>query len=221
MNNSSCGPSSRSRNSTGPRRLLRAAQADASRSRLELRLRLGSELSDKVLRGGIKIAQQGFWAGGKPPYALQRLLLDESHRPLHTLMAGQRKSIQNQRVTLALGDECQVATVRRIFHEFVQLRRPPREIASALNNEGVPSPGGKAWDTGKVHRVLANQPYPGTLVYNKTTDVASIPRFLLVETIQVQTNLKRAEIDTFQRNRVRRDVELEVVDGDAADTVSA
>ena len=31
------------------------------------------ELSDKVFRGCIRIAQQGYWVGGKPPYALQRL----------------------------------------------------------------------------------------------------------------------------------------------------
>jgi len=54
------------------------------------------ELSDKVFRGCIKIVEQGYWAGGKPPYGLQRLLLDESKRPVQTLAPGQRKSIQNE-----------------------------------------------------------------------------------------------------------------------------
>lgn len=36
------------------------------------------ELSEKVLRGCTKIAEQGYWVGGKPPYGLQRLLLDEN-----------------------------------------------------------------------------------------------------------------------------------------------
>jgi len=52
------------------------------------------ELSDKVLRGCIKIAQQGYWAGGKPPYGFQRLLLDETRKPVQILVAGQRKSIK-------------------------------------------------------------------------------------------------------------------------------
>jgi len=73
------------------------------------------ELSDKVFRGCIKISQQGYWAGGKPPYGFQRLLLDETRKPVQILADGQRKSIQNQRVTLAPGNGQQGATVRRIF----------------------------------------------------------------------------------------------------------
>lgn len=76
------------------------------------------ELSEKVLRGCIKIVQQGYWAGGTPPYGFQRLLLDEARKPVQVLAPGQRKSIQNQRVTLAPGDDRCVAIVRRIFHEF-------------------------------------------------------------------------------------------------------
>lgn len=61
------------------------------------------ELSDKVWRGCVKIAEQGYLAGGKPPYGLSRLLLDEKREPLHVLEAGQHKGIQNQRVTLTEG----------------------------------------------------------------------------------------------------------------------
>ncbi len=61
------------------------------------------ELSDKVWRGCVKIAEQGYWAGGPPPYGLQRLLLDEKREPLNVLEPGQRKGIQNQRVTLVEG----------------------------------------------------------------------------------------------------------------------
>ena len=44
-----------------------------------------------------------YWAGGSPPYGFNRLLLDEKREPLHTLDPGQRKGIQNQRVTLVEG----------------------------------------------------------------------------------------------------------------------
>src|SRR5439155_14241933 len=94
------------------------------------------ELSDKVLRGCIKIAQQGYWAGGKPPYGFQRLLLDEARKPVQVLEPGQRKSIQNQRVTLAPGDDQQVATIRRIFREFSQ-SRGSQDIAEELNHQGI------------------------------------------------------------------------------------
>src|SRR5271169_443662 len=76
------------------------------------------ELSVKVFHGCVKIAQQGYWAGGKPRYGFRRLLLNESRQPVQVLKPGERKSIQNQRVTLALGDEREVAVVRQIFREF-------------------------------------------------------------------------------------------------------
>src|ERR671914_430262 len=58
------------------------------------------ELSAKVSHGCIRIAQQGFWVGGSPPYGYSRLLLDEARKPLHVLEHHQKKGIQNQRVTL-------------------------------------------------------------------------------------------------------------------------
>ena len=133
------------------------------------------ELSDKVHRGCLLIARQGFWAGGKPPYGLQRLLLDEVRQPVQILSAGQRKSIQNQRVTLAPGDERQVAVIRRIFAEFVNDRHNSGDIAAGLNRDGIPSPGGAYWDSAKVRRILTNELYVGTLVYNRTTQKLKTP----------------------------------------------
>jgi len=133
------------------------------------------ELSDKVFRGCVRIAEQGFWAGGKPPYALQRLLLDEARKPVQILAPGQRKSIQNQRVTLAPGDELQVATVQRIFREFTETLRSMHDIAEGLNRDGVVSPGGGGWDRSKVRRILLNELYVGTLVYNRTTQKLKTP----------------------------------------------
>jgi DNA invertase Pin-like site-specific DNA recombinase len=127
------------------------------------------ELSDKVLRGCIKIVQQGYWAGGKPPYGLQRLLLDEARKPVQVLAAGQRKSIQNQRVTLTRGAAEEITTIQRIFCEFVESGRGPHTIAEGLNGDGIMSPGHGAWDGAKVRRILVNELYVGTLVYNKTT----------------------------------------------------
>lgn len=133
------------------------------------------ELSDKVFRGCVKISQQGYWAGGKPPYGFHRLLLDESRRPVQVLAPGQRKSIQNQRVTLAEGDEQQVAAVKRIFREFTETLRTTREIAHDLNCDGIKSPSGGAWDGARVRRILHNEQYAGTMIYNKTTQKLKTP----------------------------------------------
>lgn len=133
------------------------------------------ELSDKVFRGCVKIAQQGYWAGGKPPYGFHRLLLDEARKPVQVLETGQRKSIQNQRVTLARGDGQQVEVVQRIFRECTETLRSLRAIADGLNRDGIPSPGGGTWDGGKIRRILMNELYIGTLVYNKTSQKLKTP----------------------------------------------
>ena len=133
------------------------------------------ELSDKVLRGCVKIAQQGYWPGGKPRYGLRRLLLNEARQPVQILQPGERKSIQNQRVTLALGDEEEVAVVRRIFREFTDGGRHEQAIADGLNRDGIPSPGGSIWDGGKVRDILMDERYTGTMVYNRTTQKLKTP----------------------------------------------
>jgi DNA invertase Pin-like site-specific DNA recombinase len=133
------------------------------------------ELSDKVFRGCVKIAQQGYWAGGKPRYGFRRLLLNEARQPVQILEPGERKSIQNQRVTLALGDEGEVAVVRRIFHEFTIDGRHEQAIAEELNRDGIPSPGGNTWDGTKVRDILIDERYTGTMVYNRTTQKLKTP----------------------------------------------
>jgi DNA invertase Pin-like site-specific DNA recombinase len=134
------------------------------------------ELSTKVFKGCVKIAEQGFRAGGPPPYAMRRLLLDETRKPVQALEPGQHKSIQNQRVTLMPGDKAEVKVVKRIFRLFVVGREEPKRIAALLNRSGVPSPGGAKWTAGSVLSVLRNEVYAGTMVYNRTTQRLKSPR---------------------------------------------
>jgi hypothetical protein len=78
-------------------------------------------------------------------------------------------------VTLTLGPEEQVNTVRRIFREFIEEGRTTEQIAQALNRDGIRSARGGAWNAGKVRRILTNPMYAGTLVYNKTTQKLMTP----------------------------------------------
>lgn len=133
------------------------------------------ELSAKVFYGCVKISQQGYWAGGKAPFGFDRLLLDESRHRLHVLTQGQKKSIQNQRVTLTLGPEQQVLTVRRIFNEYIDAGNSMEHIAARLNADGSRSAMGGLWNAGKIRRILTNVMYAGTLVYNKTTSKLKTP----------------------------------------------
>jgi len=43
-----------------------------------------------------------------------------------------------------------------------------RQIAHALNEEGVQSPGGSTWDVSSVRTVLMNESYLGRRVWNQT-----------------------------------------------------
>ena len=133
------------------------------------------DLSDRVFHGCMMISRQGYWAGGPPPYGMGRLLLSETRQPLQILAPGERKSIQNQRVTLAAGDEQAVETIRRIFREFTEDRRDEQAIADGLNRDGLVSAKGGPWNEGKVRRVLTYDPYMGTLIYNKTTKKLKTP----------------------------------------------
>ena len=126
------------------------------------------ELSGKVFRGCAKIAQQGFRAGAPAPYGLARLLLDEQHNPVQILKPGQRKSIQNQRVTLTPGRAEEQAVIKRIFQKFVYERKTTKDIAEQLNQEGIPSPSGRLWSSSGIVSILENDLYVGTMVYNKT-----------------------------------------------------
>jgi DNA invertase Pin-like site-specific DNA recombinase len=133
------------------------------------------ELSDKVFRGCVRISQQGYWAGGAPPFGMQRMLLSETREPLQILASGERKSIQNQRVTLTAGDDREIETVRRIFREFTEGGRQEQAIADGLNNDGITSARSGLWDGGKIRHVLTYEPYMGTLVYNRTTSKLKTP----------------------------------------------
>lgn len=126
------------------------------------------ELSDNVFNGCVNVARLGFRAGGPAPYALNRVLLDEERKRVQILKRGQRKSIQNQRVTLEPGDDNEIATVRRVFNSFVKRRMSPEMIADELNSDNVLSPARKHWTSGGIIAILKNELYIGTMVYNKT-----------------------------------------------------
>ncbi len=98
---------------------------------------------------------------------MQRLLLDEQREPLHVLQPGQRKGIQNQRVTLVEGPPEEVAIIRRIFEAFVVKGDSEYKIAEDLNRDGIPSPSGRRWAAGSVLARLRNEKYAGTMVYNR------------------------------------------------------
>ena len=127
------------------------------------------ELSDKVWRGCKKISELGYSAGGSPPFGLRRMLLDEKREPVGVLEPGKRKAIQNQRVTLIVDDGLAAKTIRRIFHEFVELGHSEYLIAERLNADRIRAARGGCWTGQMVLLRLKNEKYVGTMVYNRHT----------------------------------------------------
>lgn len=126
------------------------------------------QLSEKVFHGSRKVSEQGFSAGGTAPYGMTRVLLNEQHEPIGTLKKGEHKVIANQRVILAPAKDNTVEVIKWVYTLLTEEWMRPGEIATKLNREGIPSASGKPWDSDKVTRLLTNETYTGTLLYNKT-----------------------------------------------------
>ena len=125
-------------------------------------------LSEKVFHGSMKVSRQGYSAGGTACYGMTRILLNEQKEPVRVLKPGEQKSIANERVTFAPANDATTQVVKDIFIMFVESQKMPEEIAAYLNDNGIPSAGGFQWTRDKIIKILDNETYVGTRVYNKT-----------------------------------------------------
>jgi DNA invertase Pin-like site-specific DNA recombinase len=126
------------------------------------------QLSDKVWHGSMKVSEQGYSAGGTAPYGYNRVLFDEQRNRIGILEPGAHKVIANQRVSFEPATDGTQDVVKEIFTTFTNGWVLPQEIADSLNERNILSATGKEWDGSKIIRVLSNEAYTGTRVYNKT-----------------------------------------------------
>ena len=126
------------------------------------------QLSDKVFYGCVKVSEQGYSAGGTAVYGMARQLLDVNKEPIRILKTGEHKQIANERVTFTPKEDETTETVREIFNLFVKERYLIPDIAARLNQKGILSANGKRWDKSKVIKILTDETYIGTRIYNKT-----------------------------------------------------
>lgn len=127
------------------------------------------ELSSKVFQGACRLIQLGYKQGGAAGYGLRRMLIDQGGQPKGLLNFGEHKSLQTDRVVLALGPEEEIATVRWIYQVFLEESLPEREIAERLTARGLRTDLGRAWTRGTVHQILTNEKYIGNNVYHRTS----------------------------------------------------
>lgn len=127
------------------------------------------ELSTKVFQGACRLIQLGFKQGGAAGYGLRRMLIDQTGSTKGMLGRGEHKSLQTDRVVLALGPDQEVATVRSVYRAFLDEHLTEQEIADRLNANELRTDLGRSWTRGTVHQLLTNEKYIGNNVYHRTS----------------------------------------------------
>ena len=127
------------------------------------------ELSTKVFQGACRLIQLGFKQGGTAGFGLRRTLIDQAGQAKGTLNRGEHKSLQTDRVVLALGPEEERETVRWMYRAFLEEGKTERQIAQELNARKILTEFGQPWTRGTVLQVLTNEKYIGNNVYHRTS----------------------------------------------------
>lgn len=127
------------------------------------------ELSAKVSRAKLRLAQMGYFQGGATGFGLRRMLVDHDGNPKGILEFGQKKSLQEDRVVLTHGPDEEVQTVREIFRLYVDDQYSPSRIARHLNEKRALNGRGKPWSFENVDTVLRSERYIGNLDYNRSS----------------------------------------------------
>jgi len=119
----------------------------------------------QTIRGMIYNAKQGYWMGGRPPYGYNRAIV-ENGKIIEVLPEGKQKNIRGQKIKLVINKR-QAKVVKVIFVMFTKQQLSVHSIATYLNQSNYAPPRGQMWAKSSIWRMLHNEAYIGTLVYNR------------------------------------------------------
>jgi len=119
----------------------------------------------QTVRGMIYNAKQGFWMGGRPPYGYNRAIV-ENGKITEVLPEGRQKSIKSQKIKLVINKK-QAKVIKTIFVMFAKQGLTVHSITTFLNQSQYIPPRGSMWTKSSLWRILHNDAYIGTLVYNR------------------------------------------------------
>lgn len=134
------------------------------------------ELSVKVFDAQCRFIRAGFKQGGHAGYGLRRLAITENGTPRRVLEYGEAKGAVTDRVVIILGPDDEIATVRRVYHLYVDQNMSVPGIVRVLNDERIISEFGRPWTAHMVNSLLTNTKYCGALSYNRRSCKLSRPR---------------------------------------------
>jgi DNA invertase Pin-like site-specific DNA recombinase len=124
------------------------------------------ELSVRIFRAKCHLAGRGFLMGGTPPFGMRTVLVDSNGKRIYGPISADRKVYSDFRLSLVPGPVREVRVVREIFRRYVELRESGAHITRFLNASGTPTMKGVKWHQTGVNRILENEKYAGTQVYN-------------------------------------------------------
>ncbi len=119
-----------------------------------------ANLGQDIKRGMRENAQRGFFSGSRPPYGLHRVAVKDGTRTRYKLEPDSKDPVATQ-------------IIHRIF-DMALKDVGCKEIAKALNKEGIRTGGGQRWGKTTVHKVLTNEAYCGILVWGGRPGHAAI-----------------------------------------------
>jgi DNA invertase Pin-like site-specific DNA recombinase len=125
------------------------------------------ELSRRVALSHMQLAALGHHQGGPTPFGLRRIIYQKDGQPRATLESGERKAYQGDYVVLGPGPVEEQEAVRHIFRTFTQTPQNETQIAAGLNANRIPTGLDRPWNVWLVRKVLRNEAYLGTVVYNR------------------------------------------------------
>lgn len=121
------------------------------------------ELSSRIHVALRTAAHRGYWTGGTPGYGYRREVENK---------AGEKRGVkgfrepreQGTHTRLVRGPPEEVAIVRRIYRQYVDLGLSSAEIARRLNAEGILSERLRPWSAVMVQKILTSEKYAGRFV---------------------------------------------------------
>lgn len=134
------------------------------------------ESSERVARAKAVLRERNYWPGGQGGFAYRRAVVDAEGKVVHVCDDGERVERPGCHVRLVHGPAHEVALVKRMFADYLQLLGSYTTVAKALNAEGAKFTDGGLWTVGRVRGVLTNPKYCGRLALGRTRQRLGGPR---------------------------------------------
>ena len=109
-----------------------------------------------VQRGTHNLAQRGFFVGAGPPIGMKRIKVPD--------VRGEKVTERNK-----LAPDENAWIIRRVFDLSLQ-GKTDGQIHRILRSEGLAMPSGKPWHPNRIHDILTNRHYEGTIVLGALPD---------------------------------------------------